>query len=376
MKAFVVMAPQTARRMPVLTSCRTTLHGTDVDFALIEKEDIDLDTSDPRHAQDVLIRVHAFSCNYREQARFLNVARQAEGKGYLVLGSEFAATVVKAGPLVQDLRPGDRVFGNGSVESSASHPGLTTQRGSAQLQICHRSKLMRFPDTMPMSEAAAFSVGAQTAYALVRRLALEPGQHVLVTAASSNTSLFAIRALQARGQIVHVLTTSPYMHAHLKANGVTRCCMLDRQHYTDSALTDYLAQQGIAKFDAVIDPFMDIYLRKLVPHLKRGGKYITCGVYEQFSAPQDRFTCQGLALDEMFSLIIRKSLHLIGNNLGDQADLEQALTDYGSGKLPVRLDSVFRNSQLQDFVDRSYLSTQRIGKVVFEYGATATGDTP
>lgn len=364
------MAPQTANRMEVLDCCRISIHGTQVAFAIIEKDDIDLDTSDPRHAHDVLIRVHAFSCNYREQARFLNVARQTEGRGYLVLGSEFAATVIKTGPLVQNLKPGDRVFGNGSVEASASHLGLSTQRGSAELQIFHRSKLMRFPDAMPMTDAAAFSVGAQTAYALVRRLDLQRGDHVLVTAASSNTSLFAIQALLARGQPVHALTTSPHIRDHLKKRGVQRCCVLGRQQYSESVFTDYLALQGIDKFDAVIDPFMDVYLRKLARHLRRGGKYITCGVFEQFAAPYDPFLHQGLSLDEMFSLIIRKSLHVIGNNLGATTDLEAALSDYSAGELTVALDGVFGAGQLGDFIERSYRATNRIGKVVFDYGTS------
>lgn len=376
MRVFAVMAPLTVGRRPVLEACQAAIHGSAVNFAILEQADIDLDVDDERHAHAVLIRVQAFSCNYREQARFLNVARQPEGKGYLVLGSEFAATVVKVGPQVHDLRPGDRVFGNGAVDAGASHLGLTTQRGSAELQICHRSKLMRFPDAMSMAEAAAFSVGAQTAYALVRRLELQAGQHVLVTAAASNTALFALHALHARGQPVHALTTSPHIQAHLAARGITRCCVLDRRQAAAPALGAYLAQQGIERFDAVIDPFMDVYLRKLVPHLQRGGKYITCGVYEQFRAPPDPFPYEGLSLDEMFSLIIRKSLHVIGNNLGEEADLRQALADYDAGRLPVALDGVFGPGQLAHFVQRSCLAKDRVGKVVFDYSKNNQGDSP
>lgn len=367
MRSFVAVAPGSAGRIPVLDSCRIALHGSQVDFAIVERDDIDMDGDDPRHAHDVLLRVHAFSCNYREQARFLEVARRAEGRGYLVLGSEFAATVVKVGAAVADLRPGQRVIGNGAVDPSASHLGLTTQRGSAELQICHRSKLIRVPDAMPIAEAAAFSVAAQTAYAMVRRLAPRRAEHVLVTAASSNTSLFAIDTLLAAGCQVHALTTSAHIRTHLAGRGLAGCCLLRRDGDSAADLRAYCAEAGIAGFDAVVDPFMDIYLRKLVPFLRRGARYITCGVYEQFGGPHPAYLYQGLSLDEMFGLIIRKSIHLIGNNLGEQADLERALDDYCSGRLPVTLDGVFGPGHLDAFIRRSYLAPDRIGKVVFDY---------
>jgi NADPH:quinone reductase-like Zn-dependent oxidoreductase len=367
MKAFAVLAPHSAGRVPVHDACRVRLHGVEVDFAIVEQADITMDAADPRHAHDVLLQIGAFSCNYREQARFLEIARRTDSKGYVVLGSEFVATVLATGAAVDDLQPGDRVIGNGAIDASASHPGLTTQRGSAELQICHRAKLIRIPAMMPSADAAAFSIAAQTAYAMVRRLGLRRDEHVLVTAASSNTSLFAIEALLGAGLHVHALTTSPHIGAHLAQRGLHRYCVLDRQQNPAQALATYLDAQGLRAFDAVIDPFMDIYLRKLVPFLRRGGKYITCGVFEQFSRPHEPFQYHGLTLDEMFSLIIRKSIHMIGNNLGEQADLERALADYCAGRLPVALDSVHGNGQLDRFVHRSYLAPDRTGKVVFDY---------
>ncbi|WUR13705.1 zinc-binding alcohol dehydrogenase family protein [[Empedobacter] haloabium] len=367
MKALIAMGERTARQVAALETCNATLHGTTVHFALVERPDIDLDPADPDHAHDVLVRVHAFSCNYREKGRLLQAARREAG-GYLVLGSEFAGTVVKVGAAVDDLRPGDRVFGNGAVDVTDAHPGLTTQRASQQLQVLPRAKLLRFPAAMPFATAAAFSVGAQTAYALVRRLRPARGAQVAVTAASSNTALFAIAALVARGHDVHALTTSADSVPALRALGVRDCCVLAREQPAEPLLQAYLAAHGLAQFDAVIDPFMDIYLRKLVRHLRRGGTYITCGVYQQFSEDvPDAFMEQGLPLDEVFSLIIRKNLGLIGNNLGTTGDLEEALADYTAGRLPVPLDTVVGGGALAHFVERTYLARARGGKVVFTY---------
>ena len=367
MKVLIAMGEATARRVPALESCSATLHGSAVHFALTERPDIDLDADDPAHAGDVLVRVHAFSCNYREKGRLLQAARRAEG-GYLVLGSEFAGTVVGTGAAVDDLQPGDRVFGNGAVDVVLAHPGLSTQRASQELQILPRAKLMRFPATMPFETAAAFSVGAQTAYSMVRRLRPPRGAQIAVTAASSNTSLFVIQALVARGHTVHALTTSAAAAPRLRALGVRDCCVLPRTGEVEPALLAYLAQHGMAKFDAVVDPFMDIYLRKLVRHVQRGGSYITCGVYRQFSEDEpDAFMEQGLPLAEVFSLIIRKNISLIGNNLGTTGDLVEALADHCAGRLPVPLDSVTGPGGLADFVQRTWLAPGRNGKVVFAY---------
>jgi NADPH:quinone reductase-like Zn-dependent oxidoreductase len=367
MKAFVAMGERTARQVEALETCNATLHGTTVHFALVQRPDVDLDPADPGHAQDVLVRVHAFSCNYREKGRLLQAARREAG-GYLVLGSEFAGTVVKVGAAVDDLHPGDRVFGNGAVDVTDAHPGLTTQRASQELQVLPRAKLMRFPATLPFATAAAFSVGAQTAYALVRRLRPARGEQIAVTAASSNTSLFAIAALVAHGHDVHALTTSSASVPGLRALGVRDCCVLERTAPVEPLLQAYLAAHGLAQFDAVIDPFMDIYLRKLVRHLRRGGSYLTCGVYQQFSEDMpDAFMEQGLPLDEVFSLIIRKNLSLVGNNLGTTGDLEEALADHAAGRLAVPLDCVTGPGTLARFVERTYVARGRNGKVVFAY---------
>ena len=368
MRALVAMGPQTARHVSALEACGAKLHGSDVHFALVERPDADMDETDPAHAQEVLVRVHAFSCNYREQGRMLQAARRTEG-GYLVLGSEFAGTVVKVGTAVDDLRPGDRVFGNGTVDTTPAYPGLSTQRGSLELQVLPRAKLMRFPPAMPFTAAAAFSVGAQTAYSMVRRLRPPRGAQIAVTAATSNTSLFVIQALVARGHMVHALTTSAAAAPRLRTLGVRDCCVLARTQAVESALQAYLAAQGISRFDAIVDPFMDIYLRKLVRHLQRGGSYITCGVYQQFGEDEpDDFLEQGLPLAEVFSLIIRKNISLIGNNLGTTGDLEEALADHCAGRLPIPIDTVAKPGDLADFVQRTWLTPSRHGKVVFAYG--------
>lgn len=72
---------------------------------------------------------------------------------------------------------------------------------------------------MPDVVAAAFSLGAQTAYSLVRKLNLASGENVLITSARSNTALFAIRALRRYSVNVYATSTSPQFVTELQGMG-------------------------------------------------------------------------------------------------------------------------------------------------------------
>lgn len=371
MRACAVIAPASVAAVRAEQVCQLDLHGVAAHVGVIDMPAPDFDPGSAAHAHSVLLQVEAFSFNYREKSRVVKVAADSNACGYLVLGSEFGGTVLQVGSAVTSLKPGDRVCGNGTVEGGNTPLGLTTQRASAELQVIHAAKLLRVPAAMSLAEAAAFSVGAQTAYGMVRRLGAGPGDHVLVTAATSNTSLFAIKALRNRGATVHALTSSPTAMPYLRSLGVQHCCVLDRQGDHVAPLRAYLEAQGMRGFDVVIDPFMDIYLRKLIPFVNRFGTYITCGVYAQFAQADDAFLYRGLPLDEMFSLLIRKSISLVGNNLGNTDDLVTALRDYREGRLQIELDAVLSDGKLATFVERSFMSSSRRGKVVFRYGKRA-----
>jgi NADPH:quinone reductase-like Zn-dependent oxidoreductase len=145
--------------------------------------------------------------------------------------------------------------------------------------------------------------------------------------------------------------------------------LIDRQGDFASQMTDYLAGLDRREFDHVIDPFMDVYLRKLVRFTRRFGRYMTCGVAQQSDAMAlDDFSSQGLAVHEIFSLMLRKSISLIGNNLGLGADLRHAIRDHQQGHLTVDIDAVFDDSdKMSEFIQRSFMHSGRKGKVVYRY---------
>ena len=206
------------------------LDGVPVRYGLIETPDPSFDPDDPANADMVLLRVRAFSCNYRDRALILRMATTTLDRNYYVIGSDFVAEVVASGRNVVDLEPGDRVIANNAFPDSGAAnvlPGVASNHSSKEYLVLHRTKLMRIPDTMHDSVAAGFGIGAQTTYGMVRRIAPQPGERVLVTAPRSNTSLFALAALRTRGVQVYGLARSTASRDRLMAAGMSDVLALD-----------------------------------------------------------------------------------------------------------------------------------------------------
>jgi len=252
---------------------------------------------------------------------------------------------------------------------SPARQGVVTNHASKEYQVVAASKVIRIPDPMPDDVAASFTIGAQTTYSMVRKLDLEPGANVLVTAAKSNTSLFAISALNAQGVNVYATTTSPQHADKLKKLGIKELFVVDSEldsFINHEQIRDVVIETG--GFDGVIDPFFDIHLPKVLDVMGPGAKYVTCGLHEQYqkligqSTHYPQLSVKTLLLKAMF-----RNIHIIGNCIGTTSDLQRAIDDYRSSSLPVVVDSSFSGKQTGAFLDRTYNSGDRFGKVVYQY---------
>ena len=355
-----------------------SLNSNPVTTGLVETRDTVFDPGLPENRQKVLIRKRAFSCNYRDKAVLLSARNQLEKMAekdqirYYSLGSEFSAEVVSVGTDVQSLKPGDRVIGNGNYPFSdyeGVNPGLPTNHGSKELEVFHFSKLVKIPDSMPDEIAAGFPIGGQTCYSMIRKLRLCPGERVLVTAATSNTSLFAIAALKNLPVTVCAITTRDTYTDRLKALGADEVFVVSRgltSLANDPAIRSFVQEHG--SFNAVIDPFFDIYLNRVIGVMDLEARYTTCGMYFQPGVGDEKEVNGGFNhLMRVMSLAMIRNIQLIGNCIGKTADLEQALRDYDEGKLEVVIDSVYQNDQAAAFFERSFNSPDRFGKVIFKY---------
>jgi NADPH:quinone reductase-like Zn-dependent oxidoreductase len=222
---------------------------------------------------------------------------------------------------------------------------------------------------MPDQVAAAFSIGAQTTYRMLRTLNPLEGTRVLVTAAKSNTSLFVINALKKYNVNVYATSTSRLFDKELKEMGVKELIQVDESldNFLDNEQMKALVSE-IGGFDYVIDPFSDLFLGKVIDVMDFNARYITCGIHSQyFDNPGNKFQYRGGDLSTILTYTILKNIHIVGNCLGQVTDLSNAISDYVSGSLNVVIDSVFGGHQVGDFFARTYNARDRFGKVIYQY---------
>ncbi|MBI4511132.1 MAG: zinc-binding alcohol dehydrogenase family protein [Deltaproteobacteria bacterium] len=348
------------------------LDGVPVTCGLIHSRDTHFDRNDPKNRRNVLVRVKAFSCNYRDKSLIHQVARAGRDGGFYVVGSDFVAEVLEVGDDVTSLRPGDRVIGNGAYPDSgvAGVPGgVPTNHASKELQVFHEAKLIQIPPSIPDPEAAALGIGAQTAYAMVRRLDLPRGANVLVTAAKSNTSLYAIGLLARLGINVYATSTSRRFEDCLIEMGLKELIVVDRGARPlgpPSRIRELVQETG--GFDGVIDPFFDLHLERVIGLIRIGGRYITCGWYDQHHEilgwPSLLRQFNGA---HVLATAMIRNIQLIGNCGGTTRDLEAAIEDHASGHLRVAVDSVHEGGDVGAFFHRTFNASDRLGKVIYRH---------
>ncbi len=334
------------------------------------------------HRRSVLLMTNAFSCNYRDKSLILRMANMPLGGSFYPIGSEFCATVMEAGNDVRHFSIGDRVMIDAHYASEKRPWGLPTNHASRLYQVIPSSKLIKVPDGMTDEEAASFSIGGQTSFSMVRRSGVTKQTRVLVTAGSSNTALFLIAAARCAEADVSVTTTSPSKVEKLIELGADHVYVVDPQQggiKSNDDILEFCRESG--GFEVVLDPFADLYLAQTIHAMAVGGRYISCGVEMQFPpAGRDILASinQPLLGSNDFFAIMTRNLNIMGNCIGFTEDLEAALDAWNSNKLAVAIDSVLSsrgltengelaNQKAAQFLSRTYLERDRIGKVVYRY---------
>jgi NADPH:quinone reductase-like Zn-dependent oxidoreductase len=367
-----VRSPETA---PRVATCRGLVIGApDLDAEAIEIDGTRLSCgiqSVPRplfdpdaavFARHVLVRVRAFSCNFLDRAVIRRAATHLTGGRYYVIGSEFVGDVLAVGSAVTMVGAGDRVIADNDYPGSSDRCGIPSRQASREYLVLREETVIAVPHAMPDTVAAAFGVGAQTAYAMVARADVTSASHVLVTAASSHTSLCLIRALHARGTDVVAATSSGLREDIARAVGA-RAVVRIGSDAEGRAGHDVLRRIAIAAggFDCVFDPFLDANMPWAMPLVAHRARYITCGVRTgQATGAGDEYAT---ALEAM----IVRNVELIGNCLGSTADLRTAMADYAAGEYDIVIDSVFDGGAAAPFLRRTFVDRGRVGKAVFRY---------
>jgi NADPH:quinone reductase-like Zn-dependent oxidoreductase len=205
---------------------------------------------------DVLVRVDAASLNQLDvkiaQGEFKQILPYALP---LILGNDFAGTVIRVGAKVRGFKPGDEVY----ARPSQDRIGAFAERIAAA-----ESDLALKPTSIGLEEAASLPLVALTAWqALVERGNLQPGQKVLIHAGAGGLGSIAIQLAKHLGATV-AATTSGSNADFVRELGA-------------DVVVDYRTQnfeQLLEGYDLVLDSLGGENLEKSLRILRPGGRAI------------------------------------------------------------------------------------------------------
>ncbi|MEA2683380.1 MAG: hypothetical protein QOK05_1708 [Chloroflexota bacterium] len=185
-----------------------------------------------------------------------------------IIGFEFAGVVDQLGEGVSDVAVGDEVFGTDWKAGSC-----------AELRVAARGTFANKPSKFTFEEAAALVVGGTTALeGLVEKLAVGPGDTVLITGASGGVGTIAVQIAHDAGARVIGLSSATNMD-YLRALGADVVLDYDDKDWPDEVRRDY--PDGV---DKVFDAAGGETLARAFEVLKPGGHAV--GIVYGMEAPE------------------------------------------------------------------------------------------
>lgn len=225
-------------------------------------EERELEPEPLRHGE-VRVRVVAASVNPID-AKIRATGAWSGLQPPLVLGYDAAGVVEEVGPGVDDLARGDEVYYSPEV---AGRP-----RGTyAEQHVVPAALVAKKPAALSFEEAAAVPLAGGTAWdAIVRRLALRPGETVLIHGGAGGVGTFAVQFARACGARV-LATAGAANQRTLRECGADVAIDYAKQDAAEVAL----AETGGAGVDAAFDIQGPDLVARCLPAVRPGGR-IAC----------------------------------------------------------------------------------------------------
>ena len=177
---------------------------------------------------EVLIRMRAFSLNFRDLLIAKGLYPVSVTSTHLVPVSDGAGEVVEVGSGVTRFKPGERVvtsFFQGWIDGPLTYPMMGTSLGGgiegvlAEYVSLSQDGVVKIPDSLSYEEAATLPCAAVTAWnALIETGHLKAGQSVLLQG-TGGVSIFALQLAHALGARVIITSSSDQKLARAKTLG-------------------------------------------------------------------------------------------------------------------------------------------------------------
>ncbi|WP_336343389.1 alcohol dehydrogenase catalytic domain-containing protein [Halalkalicoccus ordinarius] len=251
-----------------------------------------------------------------------------------VSGLDVAGVVERVGEDC-DVDPGDRVVlcpnqscgtcrycregpENRCVEFSLYHGGL------AEEALVSADRLVRLPDGVGPAAAAALPTAYVTAWHMIRRAGIGPGDRVLVPGATGGVGVAAIQLLGVLG--------ARSVGSSRSAERLERVAALGADHTIESDDPEEMADEvlEVGETTAVLNHLGGGgYLKAGLRTLERGGRMVVCG------------RTAGDVGEIDVSSVFLSHHHVIGSTMGTQPDLERLVEMTADGALEPVVDGEF-----------------------------------
>jgi NADPH2:quinone reductase len=164
-----------------------------------------------------------------------------------ILGYDIAGVVDSVGPGVIGLRPGERIMAMTHFPDGVG--------GYAELAVVAAEQVVPISADTSMTAAAATPLAAGTAWEVLARLALSPGERLLVLGGSGGVGLFLVQLAAGRG-IEVIAVGRRAMHDQMLALGAASCI-----DYT----SEDIAGRAVALAGGPVDAIADLVGGQVLP---------------------------------------------------------------------------------------------------------------
>jgi NADPH:quinone reductase-like Zn-dependent oxidoreductase len=226
--------------------------------------------------------------------------------------------------------------------------GYGVDGGNVELLAAPEYSAIQIPDSMSFEDAAAAPLVFVTAWhMLMARAKLQPGEEVLVLAASSGVGTCAIQI--AKMFQCRVIATAGGEEKLAKARALGADHVID--HYRQDISAEVKKLTGKRGVDVVVEHVGAATWTKSMESLAPAGRLVTCGATTGFDAHVD--------LRYLFS----KQYSLLGSFMGTMGELHQVWKFVFRGQLKPVIDRVYPLSAIREAHERLERKEQ-FGKVV------------
>lgn len=288
----------------------------------------------PRYLADqMLVRTHACGvCGHD----LLN--RQGHFPGTrlpCVMGHEIAGVVEEVGPLIQNFAPGDRVALTQRISCGTcptcragrdnlcrSGPGFYGEDisgGYGQFVIASPRNAVRLPEAIDLSTGAILSCAVGTGFHALGRARLQPGDTVLITAATGGVGIHTVELAKLMGYRVLAITSSEHKSALLKNAGADHVLTGSDFHKAAREITD---GRGV---DAVIEIAGAPTFAASMRSLSAGARLVMVGNVQPGNVPLNP------------AIPILREVEIVGSGHALVADLQRVIDLVARGQIKPRI---------------------------------------